>query len=201
MTETVEDWAGLAAAIEQRMKDQGWKWVDLKKRGAPSLTKIRDVVHGRSRVMTASKRRDLERALDWVYGSIDDVLAGLEPTVISQRQSPPPRRGPQVSIDLTAIPGDALIEELRRRIRSDLEYLSSKPVRRWTGLVEIIETEGDEDVVEAETEPATPSEAVEAEEETSDEVKSTIGTNELGFGSAEKQQPPVDGDQDSSKPA
>jgi hypothetical protein len=56
------------------------------------------------------------------------------------------------------------------------------------------------DVVEAETEPVAPAEAEQAQQK-SDEVESTIGTKELGFGIAQKQEPPVNRNQDSTETA
>jgi transcriptional regulator with XRE-family HTH domain len=137
-----------------------------------SARMLGDVENGRRQNFSPGAKAQIEHALDWMYGTVDDILAGDPPTPIPDvrsdgRQEP---LGIVMQVDLTAIPGDALVEELRRRLRSDFDYLSSKPVRRWTGLIEIIETKGDEDVVEATTEPDAPGEAVQAQEESAGPV-------------------------------
>lgn len=103
-----------------------------------------DVENGRRQNFSAGAKAQIEHALDWMYGSIDDVLAGAHPTVVVSQPRTPRQGGTSIQVDLTAIPGDALLEELRRRMRSDLEYLSSKPVGRWTGLIELVEREVDD---------------------------------------------------------
>lgn len=165
---TEEQRSRVADAIAQRVSDLDIDWKDVPARGGPSTAKVREFVRGRSHVLSAGKRRELEHALDWMYGSIGDILDGLAPTPITPEGKHRERPGPggtSIQVDLTAIPGDALLEELRRRMRSDLDYLGSKPVRRWTGLLELVETKGDEDGVEVETEPDAPSQGGQAEED------------------------------------
>jgi hypothetical protein len=82
---TSGDWPRLARYIEQRQNELGRTQLEIQERGGPSPTKLRDLMSGRSAVLTASKRRDLERALDWQTGSVDAILTGGEPKPI-QRQ-------------------------------------------------------------------------------------------------------------------
>lgn len=76
------DWSRLAGAISQRIEDLGITQAQIQQAGGPSPAKVREIISGRSTSLSPSKRRDLERALDWMYGSIDDVLTGLDPTPV-----------------------------------------------------------------------------------------------------------------------
>lgn len=78
-TEPEEDWPRLAAQIEHRLDDLTLQWKDIALRGGPSPAKVRELRNGRSQTLSRSKRRDLERALEWEHGSVDWVLAGREP--------------------------------------------------------------------------------------------------------------------------
>lgn len=78
-----EDWPRLGSVIERRIDDLGLTRSGVQKRGGPSPASIRAVINGHSKVMSPSKRRDLERALEWSPGSIDIVLRGGAPEPIS----------------------------------------------------------------------------------------------------------------------
>ena len=78
-----EDWARLAAALEARIAELHLTQADIQKRGGPSPATLRSIINGRTSALSASKRRDLERALRWHAGSIDSVLVGGNPEVIA----------------------------------------------------------------------------------------------------------------------
>lgn len=82
MADGTADWPRLGSVIEQRMDELNLTQSEVQARGGPSPAKVREIVNGRSTVLSPSKRRDLERALSWRPGSIDLVLAGGEPTAI-----------------------------------------------------------------------------------------------------------------------
>lgn len=62
------------------MTELGLKQAGIQERGGPSPAKVREIVNGRASTLSPSKRRDFERALEWEPKSIDDVLAGGDPT-------------------------------------------------------------------------------------------------------------------------
>lgn len=145
------DWERLGERVLHRRTTQGWTQEEVWERGGPSDT-LQGEIESKKWKPSRSVKGTLQKiddGMQWVRGSAADVLAGLEPTVIDEERTE--RRGASIQVDLTTIPGDALLEELRRRMRSDLDYLSSKPVGRWTGLLELVEIEGDEDDVETTT--------------------------------------------------
>lgn len=78
-----EDWDRLAAALDARITELGMTQAEIQARGGPSPAKVREVVNRRATAMSPSKRRDLERAVEWTPGSIDRILAGGDPAVFS----------------------------------------------------------------------------------------------------------------------
>lgn len=56
---------------------------DIQARGGPSPAKVREIINGRSTTLSRSKRRDLERAIKWMPGSIETVLGGGDPLPLS----------------------------------------------------------------------------------------------------------------------
>lgn len=78
-----EDWDRLAAALDARITELGMTQAEIQAAGGPSPAKVREVVNRRATAMSPSKRRDLERAVDWTPGSIDRTLAGGDPTPLS----------------------------------------------------------------------------------------------------------------------
>ena len=54
---------------------------DVQNAGGPSSAKVRELENGRTTTLSPSKRRDLERALEWQEGSVDTVLSGGAPTL------------------------------------------------------------------------------------------------------------------------
>jgi hypothetical protein len=97
-----DDWARLAAHIELRLNDLRLQFKDIPDRGGPSTAKVREMRNGSSHTLSRSKRRDLERALEWAQGSVEAVLAGGNATVI---------RTPRSRLD--AIPTSDLVGQIR----------------------------------------------------------------------------------------
>lgn len=81
-TTSNEDWSRLGAVIARRIDDLRLTRSDVQERGGPSPATVRAIINGRSRTLSVSKRRDLERALNWLPGSVDDVLAGGDPRIV-----------------------------------------------------------------------------------------------------------------------
>lgn len=77
-----EDWVRLGAVIDERMRALRFTQADVQQRGGPSPATVRAIINGRSQTLSPSKRRDLERALDWHPGGVDEILAGGDPTPI-----------------------------------------------------------------------------------------------------------------------
>lgn len=61
------------------MDELGLTQAQIQQRGGPSPAKVREITSRRTETMSSSKRRDLERAIQWQEGSIDHVLAGGDP--------------------------------------------------------------------------------------------------------------------------
>lgn len=120
-----EDWSRLAAGIESRLDKLGLQWKDIPGRGGPSTAKLRELRNGSSETLSRSKRRDLERALEWEHGSVDWVLAGGDPRPIPRVHS----NGATVAASwLRRLSTDALrkllvevSDEILRRIPNDVQ--------------------------------------------------------------------------------
>lgn len=80
-----EDWRRLQQAVEARIEDLHLTQAKIQAQGGPSPAKVREVVNGRARTFSASKRRDLERVLEWAPKSIDQVLSGGDPTELAEQ--------------------------------------------------------------------------------------------------------------------
>lgn len=79
-----ENWTRLGELVRLRREELDLTQSQVQERGGPSPALTRAVENGRATAMSHSKRRDLERALEWQVGSIDDVLAGKSPTLASE---------------------------------------------------------------------------------------------------------------------
>lgn len=55
---------------------------DVADAGGPSTAKLREIENLRATVLSTSKRRDLERALQWTIGAVDVALAGGTPEAL-----------------------------------------------------------------------------------------------------------------------
>lgn len=82
-----EDWPRLAHALDARIAELHLTQAGIQAKGGPSPAKVREIINGRSTTLSPSKRRDLERAIGWAPGSIDRILAGGEPTLLSDEAS------------------------------------------------------------------------------------------------------------------
>ncbi|MGC5027403.1 hypothetical protein ACLQ3K_21865 [Tsukamurella sp. DT100] len=74
------DWERLGNEVAARRVQLRLTQQQVQERGGPSATKQRELENGRTSVLSASKRRDLERALDWQPGSVEAILDGGDPT-------------------------------------------------------------------------------------------------------------------------
>lgn len=91
-----ENWDRLAEFVSKRMDELDLTQAQIQQRGGPSPAKVREITSRRTSTMSPSKRRDLERALDWGPGSIDRVLAGGEPKEKLQPSDPTATAPPPV---------------------------------------------------------------------------------------------------------
>jgi hypothetical protein len=80
--------------------------------GGPSTTKLREIENHRTEVLSRALRRGLERALHWVPGSVDRVLAGELPQSIPGAAAGPDWR--------RAIVSDDIVRRVARRRAADL---------------------------------------------------------------------------------
>lgn len=71
-----EDWPELAIQLRVRMKALGFTQQDVQRLGGPSTAKLREVLNGRSQVLSPGLRRGLEHAVKWPRGAIEEILAG-----------------------------------------------------------------------------------------------------------------------------
>lgn len=79
-----EDWAHLAEVLEARISELNLTQSEIQSRGGPSPAKVREIINRRATSLSPSKRRDLERAVQWDPGSVDIALQGGTPTKSSQ---------------------------------------------------------------------------------------------------------------------
>lgn len=80
-----EDWGHLAEVLEDRISELNLTQSEIQARGGPSPAKVREIINRRASSLSPSKRRDLERAVDWEPGSVDAALRGEPPTTKSSR--------------------------------------------------------------------------------------------------------------------
>lgn len=77
VTSSIEDnWAELATQVRLRMKSMRLTQQDVQARGGPSTAKLREVLNGRTTVLSHSLRRGLESVVEWPAGTVDRILAG-----------------------------------------------------------------------------------------------------------------------------
>ncbi|GAT01263.1 helix-turn-helix domain-containing protein [Mycolicibacterium fortuitum] len=72
----MNDWESLANAVRARRLALKMTQFDVGAAGGPSAAKIREIENMRASVLSPSKRRDLERALQWPLGAVDVALEG-----------------------------------------------------------------------------------------------------------------------------
>lgn len=82
---TSEDWGHLAEVLEERISELNLTQSEIQSRGGPSPAKVREIINRRANSLSPSKRRDLERAVEWEPGSVDAALKGEPPTTKSSR--------------------------------------------------------------------------------------------------------------------
>ncbi|WP_131824402.1 hypothetical protein [Mycobacteroides abscessus] len=78
----MNDWSRLATEVHARRLALDMTQSDVSAAGGPSATKIREIENLRATVLSTSKRRGLERALQWAIGGVDVALAGGTPKVL-----------------------------------------------------------------------------------------------------------------------
>lgn len=69
-----ENWTRLGEFVKSRREELRLTQSRVQELGGPSPALQRTLETGRARALSRSKRRDLERALQWRQGSIDDIL-------------------------------------------------------------------------------------------------------------------------------
>lgn len=82
-----DDWRRVWAAVDQWREDAGWTWQRVYK-----ATGISDATFGAMKregqpIRRADKLNALCQGLGWSRGSIDDVLAGRSPTIVSDARA------------------------------------------------------------------------------------------------------------------
>jgi transcriptional regulator with XRE-family HTH domain len=93
----VMSWEQLADEVRLRRKQLKLTQPDVAERGGLSVATVRAVETNRSGRLTRRLRRALERALEWQEGSVDAVLDGNRPRVISA--AGPAATPPPVNVD------------------------------------------------------------------------------------------------------
>ncbi|NEW42771.1 helix-turn-helix domain-containing protein [Nocardia cyriacigeorgica] len=79
-----DKWPRLGRLIRERRDELRLTQSQVQERGGPSPALVRKVETGKAESMSRSKRRDLERALEWRIGSVDDILRGGDPAPASE---------------------------------------------------------------------------------------------------------------------
>lgn len=79
-----ENWTRLGEIVRSRREELRLTQSQVQELGGPSPALLRTLEAGRAHTLSRSKRRDLERALEWRHGSIDDILDGKDPEPASR---------------------------------------------------------------------------------------------------------------------
>lgn len=177
-----EEWDRLGEFVAKRMDELSLKQAEIQQRGGPSPAKVREITSRRATAMSPSKRRDLERAIEWKPGSIDTVLAGGQPQGIDDAGGLDRREQARRIVNAAPTTHDKYFDRAERLlvhsqesvrhgdhlgaihglegVQSTVELL----IDRITDLAIEDAEEGDIHVVETETESATSPEGDEDEE-------------------------------------
>ena len=82
MMVAIMSWEKLGEAVRERRIDLGLTQEQLAERGGPSTPTLRAIENNRAGRLSPRLRRSLERTLQWSAGSVDQVLAGQDATVV-----------------------------------------------------------------------------------------------------------------------
>lgn len=77
----IGDFENLAHHIEERKRELKLKWKDFEKRSGKSQNSVGKIMRGQMRV-SRDMEEAIERAFSWKPGSVREMLAGGEPTVL-----------------------------------------------------------------------------------------------------------------------
>jgi transcriptional regulator with XRE-family HTH domain len=81
-----EDWAAVAAAINERLSGLGWRQRDLAERSGVSLATVREIQrHSAERRRSPRTLESLSSALGWPPGHLSAVLRGQAPAEPTDR--------------------------------------------------------------------------------------------------------------------
>ncbi|CDO11488.1 transcriptional regulator [Mycolicibacterium cosmeticum] len=82
MMVAIMSWEKLGEAVRERRIALGLTQEQLADRGGPSTPTLRAIENNRAGRLSPRLRRSLERTLQWSAGSVDEVLAGQDATVL-----------------------------------------------------------------------------------------------------------------------
>lgn len=82
----VEQIARLGQIVKERREELGVSQKQLLDRGGPSNSTLTKIEQGRADTISNATMRKIDRALDWEFGSAQEVLAGGDPTVSGERR-------------------------------------------------------------------------------------------------------------------
>lgn len=74
MPETTYRYARLAAAMDERRREQGWRWVDIAARGGPSVAQLRELQHGRTGELYPSTVPKIARGMEWSEAHVRELM-------------------------------------------------------------------------------------------------------------------------------
>jgi transcriptional regulator with XRE-family HTH domain len=94
----IRDWERLAEAIKAARKARGWTQKDLAATARVGFSTVQRLESGKPASRTPASLPHVERALGWAHGSVEDILAGGEPT---------PEGTPEGQLELTQVRGTA----------------------------------------------------------------------------------------------
>ncbi|KMV18281.1 hypothetical protein ACT17_11620 [Mycolicibacterium conceptionense] len=72
-------WEKLGTSVRWRRAELGLSQAQVRDRGGPSVETVRALENNRAGRLSALKRRELEGALEWPTGAVDEILAGRTP--------------------------------------------------------------------------------------------------------------------------
>lgn len=111
-----QDWARLGRAVTRARKAAGLSQIELGDAAGLSRSAVQSIERGRSFSAPQLSHRSVAQVLGWTPGSIVDVLAGGEPTLVA---GAPPTRSESVG-SAPATAADDLLDDLTERVRAAL---------------------------------------------------------------------------------
>lgn len=145
-------WERLAEELRERRHALDLSQAGVHARGGPSAELVRKLENNRHGRLSPRMRRALETALEWEPGSIDEILRGGAPTVISRpptHESPAPNAGagapPAATPDRFALARQVL--SMRTTLQAHSEHMEPETRKALVGQLNRSAREAEEGII------------------------------------------------------